>query len=184
MQWAAGQQRVTVRMTDRAGEGVGHGHPQEKLPLLALGALGVVFGDIGTSPLYALKESFVGHHPLAVDPAHIYGVLSLVFWTMTLIVTVKYVFIIMRADNHGEGGSMALLALISRKLGESRWTPTIAILGVLAAALFYGDAIITPAVSVLSAVEGLETVNDGFTPFDLFATGNLKVIMALRLLVK
>src|SRR3546814_1114306 len=73
----------------------------------------------------------------------------------------------MRADNHGEGGSMALLALISRKLGESRWTPTIAILGVLAAALFYGDAIITPAVSVLSAVEGLETVNDGLTPFVL-----------------
>ncbi|KER37329.1 MULTISPECIES: potassium transporter Kup [Sphingobium] len=154
-------------MTDRAGEGVGHSHPQEKLSLLTLGALGVVFGDIGTSPLYALKESFVGHHPLAVDSAHIYGVLSLVFWTMTLIVTVKYVFIIMRADNHGEGGSMALLALISRKLGESRWTPTIAILGVLAAALFYGDAIITPAVSVLSAVEGLETVNDGLTPFVL-----------------
>lgn len=154
-------------MTDRAVDGVDHGHPQGKTPLLALGALGVVFGDIGTSPLYALKESFVGHHPLAVDPAHIYGVLSLVFWTMTLIVTVKYVFIIMRADNHGEGGSMALLALISRKLGESRWTPTIAILGVLAAALFYGDAIITPAVSVLSAVEGLETVNDGLAPFVL-----------------
>ncbi|WP_066562430.1 MULTISPECIES: potassium transporter Kup [unclassified Sphingobium] len=154
-------------MTDQAGEGVSHSHPQGKLPILALGALGVVFGDIGTSPLYALKESFVGHHPLAVDPAHIYGVLSLVFWTMTLIVTVKYVFIIMRADNHGEGGSMALLALISRKLGKSRWTPTIAILGVLAAALFYGDAIITPAVSVLSAVEGLETVNDGFAPFIL-----------------
>ncbi|UZW57808.1 potassium transporter Kup [Sphingobium sp. JS3065] len=145
---------------------MGH-HPQEKLPLLALGALGVVFGDIGTSPLYALKESFVGHHPLTVDPPHIYGVLSLVFWTMTLIVTVKYVFIVMRADNHGEGGSMALLALILRKLGESRWTPAIAILGVLAAALFYGDAIITPAVSVLSAVEGLKTVNDGFAPFVL-----------------
>lgn len=106
-------------MTDRAVDGVDHGHPQGKTPLLALGALGVVFGDIGTSPLYALKESFVGHHPLAVDPAHIYGVLSLVFWTMTLIVTVKYVFIIMRADNHGEGGSMALLALISRKLGRA-----------------------------------------------------------------
>ncbi|WP_313801795.1 potassium transporter Kup [Sphingobium sp.] len=154
-------------MTDRSDDGTGHGHPQGKLSLLALGALGVVFGDIGTSPLYALKESFVGHHPLAVDPAHIHGVLSLVFWTMTLIVTVKYVFIIMRADNHGEGGSMALLALISRRLGETRWTPTIAILGVLAAALFYGDAIITPAVSVLSAVEGLEVVNDGFAPFVL-----------------
>lgn len=154
-------------MTDQSGDGAGHGHPQGKLPLLALGALGVVFGDIGTSPLYALKESFVGHHPLTVDAAHIYGVLSLVFWTMTLIVTVKYVFIVMRADNHGEGGSMALLALISRKLGETRWTPVIAMLGVLAAALFYGDAIITPAVSVLSAVEGLEVVNEGFAPFVL-----------------
>ena len=107
---------------------------------LALGALGVVFGDIGTSPLYALKESFVGHHPLTVDPAHIYGVLSLIFWTMTLVVTVKYVFIILRADNNGEGGSMALLALIGRRMGETRWTPTIAALGVLATALFYVDA--------------------------------------------
>jgi KUP system potassium uptake protein len=153
-------------MTDSAGDASGHG-VHGKLPVLALGALGVVFGDIGTSPLYALKESFVGHHPLAVDPAHIYGVLSLIFWTMTLIVTVKYVFIVMRADNHGEGGSMALLALISRKLGVTKWTPWIAILGVLATALFYGDAIITPAISVLSAVEGLEVVNDGFTPYVL-----------------
>ncbi|MFN3799255.1 MAG: KUP/HAK/KT family potassium transporter, partial [Sphingobium yanoikuyae] len=131
-----------------------HGRPAA----LALGALGVVFGDIGTSPLYALKESFVGHHPLTVDPLHIYGVLSLIFWTMTLIVTVKYVFIVMRADNDGEGGSMALLALIGRRLGETRWTPAIAMLGVLATALFYGDAIITPAISVLSAVEGLTIV--------------------------
>ncbi|WP_375197917.1 potassium transporter Kup [Sphingobium sp.] len=153
-------------MTDSAGDASGHG-VHGKLPALALGALGVVFGDIGTSPLYALKESFVGHHPLAVDPEHIYGVLSLIFWTMTLIVTVKYVFIVMRADNHGEGGSMALLALISRKLGVTRWTPWIAILGVLATALFYGDAIITPAISVLSAVEGLEVVNPGFEPFVL-----------------
>ncbi|CAD7335378.1 potassium transporter Kup [Sphingomonadales bacterium 56] len=134
---------------------------------LALGALGVVFGDIGTSPLYALKESFVGHHPLAVDPVHIYGVLSLIFWTMMLVVTVKYVFIILRADNNGEGGSMALLALIGRRMGETRWTPTIAALGVLATALFYGDAIITPAVSVLSAVEGLTVVEAGLTPLVL-----------------
>jgi KUP system potassium uptake protein len=141
--------------------------PQHGLPLLALGALGVVFGDIGTSPLYALKESFVGHHPLAVDPLHIYGVLSLIFWTMTLIVTAKYVFIVMRADNHGEGGSMALLALISRRLGQTRWSGTIAVLGVLATALFYGDAIITPAISVLSAVEGLTVVNSGMTPWVL-----------------
>jgi KUP system potassium uptake protein len=155
-------------MTEWATDAPGHGDGSHgKLPVLALGALGVVFGDIGTSPLYALKESFVGHHPLTVDAPHIYGVLSLIFWTMTLIVTVKYVFIVMRADNDGEGGSMALLALISRKLGETRWTPAVAMLGVLATALFYGDAIITPAISVLSAVEGLGVVNEGFTPLVL-----------------
>lgn len=138
-----------------------------KLPVLALGALGVVFGDIGTSPLYALKESFVGHHPLAVDSLHIFGVLSLIFWTMTLLVTLKYVFIVMRADNKGEGGSMALLALISRTLGETKWTPAIVMLGVLATALFYGDAIITPAMSVLSAVEGLTVVHSSFEAYVL-----------------
>ena len=143
-----------------------HGH-NESLPTLTLGAIGVVFGDIGTSPLYSLKESFIGHHPLAVDSTRVFGVLSLVFWTMTLIVTVKYVFVIMHADNKGEGGSMALLALIGRKLGSSRWTPMIAMLGVMATALFYGDAIITPAVSVLSAVEGLTIVEEGFAPFVL-----------------
>ncbi|MGK2909998.1 MAG: potassium transporter Kup [Sphingobium sp.] len=141
----------------------GHG-TQEKMPVLALGALGVVFGDIGTSPLYAMKESFVGHHPLTVDAAHIYGVLSLIFWTMVLIVTLKYVLIVMRADNRGEGGSMALLALIAGSGGAKRWTSGIVMLGVLATALFYGDAIITPAISVLSAVEGLATVQAGFAP--------------------
>src|ERR1700754_973998 len=95
-----------------------HGH-HDSLPTLAVGAIGVVFGDIGTSPLYALKESFIGHHPLTVDRAHIFGVLSLIFWTMMLVVTVKYVFVILRADNRGEGGSLALLALIARKLGET-----------------------------------------------------------------
>jgi KUP system potassium uptake protein len=125
---------------------------------VALGAIGVVFGDIGTSPLYALKESFTGHHPLTVDPVHIFGVLSLVFWTMMLIVTIKYVFIIVRADNDGEGGSLALLALIARSAGTRTWTPIVATLGVIATALFYGDAIITPAISVLSAVEGLTVV--------------------------
>jgi KUP system potassium uptake protein len=135
----------------------------DSLPTLAIGAIGVVFGDIGTSPLYALKESFIGHHPLAVDRAHIFGVLSLIFWTMMLIVTLKYVAIILRADNKGEGGSLALLALISRRLGETRWNGAIVMLGVIATALFYGDAIITPAISVLSAVEGLAVVHDGMT---------------------
>src|ERR1700712_2369033 len=128
-----------------------HAHG-DSLPTLAVGAIGGGFGDIGTSPLYALKESFVGHHPLTVDRPHIFGVLSLIFWTMLLIVTLKYVFVILRADNKGEGGSLALLALISRKLGQNRWSAAITMLGVIATALFYGDAIITPAISVLSAV--------------------------------
>ena len=127
-----------------------------------MGAIGVVFGDIGTSPLYSLRESFIGAHPLAVDPAHIYGVLSLIFWTMMLIVTIKYVFVILNADNKGEGGSLALLALIGRRLGETRWTALTVMLGIIATALFYGDAIITPAMSVLSAVEGLEVVQPAF----------------------
>ena len=143
-----------------------HG-PAEPLPKLAIGAIGVVFGDIGTSPLYSLKESFIGPHPLAVDPPHIFGVLSLIFWTLTLVVTVKYVLIIMRADNKGEGGSLALLALIARKLPAKRWTEGIVLLGVLATALFYGDAIITPAISVLSAVEGLTIVHASLHPLVL-----------------
>ncbi|MBS0475480.1 MAG: potassium transporter Kup [Proteobacteria bacterium] len=143
-------------------EAEGQNAHNESLSALAIGAIGVVFGDIGTSPLYALKESFIGHHPLKVDTPHIFGVLSLIFWTMMLIVTIKYVFVILRADNNGEGGSLALLALIGRKLGENRWTPLIGVLGVVATALFYGDAIITPAISVLSAVEGLTVVSDGF----------------------
>ena len=147
-------------------EAEGHHTHSESLPALALGAIGVVFGDIGTSPLYALKESFIGHHPLAVDEPHIFGVLSLVFWTMTLIVTLKYVFIVLRADNKGEGGSLALLALIDRKLGGvGQRSVAVAMLGLVATALFYGDAIITPAISVLSAVEGLTVVNQDLGPF-------------------
>src|SRR3954463_7174723 len=132
------------------------------LPTLMLGAIGVVYGDIGTSPLYAMKESFLGPHPLAVDRPHIFGVLSLIFWSLMLIVTLKYVAVAMRADNRGEGGSFALLALISRNRGGGRWTTGLVLLGVMAAALFYGDAMITPAISVLSAVEGLTLVNPGF----------------------
>jgi KUP system potassium uptake protein len=143
-----------------------HG-PKEPLPLLMLGAIGVVFGDIGTSPLYAMKESFIGPHPLNVDPAHIYGVLSLIFWTLMMVVTVKYVLVAMRADNKGEGGSFALLAMISRRVEGGRWTAGLVTLGVLATALFYGDAIITPAISVLSAVEGLSVAEAQLTPLIL-----------------
>jgi KUP system potassium uptake protein len=143
-----------------------HG-PKERLPLLMLGAIGVVYGDIGTSPLYAMKESFIGPHPMAVDRLHVFGVLSLIFWSLMMIVTVKYVFVAMRADNRGEGGSFALLALISRHLEGRRWTAGLVMLGVLAASLFYGDAMLTPAISVLSAVEGLTVVEASLEPLVL-----------------
>lgn len=156
-----------ITHTDTAPAAAPDAPHEHAMPALMLGAIGVVYGDIGTSPLYAMKESFIGPHPLAVDRLHIFGVLSLVFWSLMLIVTLKYVFVAMRADNKGEGGSFALLALISRSLGQSRWTAGLVFLGVLAAALFYGDAIITPAISVLSAVEGLTIVEARLEPLVL-----------------
>jgi len=129
---------------------------------LALGALGVVFGDIGTSPLYAFRESFIGVHRLPIDPLHVLGVLSLIVWALILVVTVKYVLITMRADNRGEGGSFALLALIRRVAPRTRALPAISFAALLATALFYGDAVITPAISILSAVEGLTLADERF----------------------
>ena len=143
-------------------------HGSQGLPTLALGAVGVVYGDIGTSPLYSMKEIFIGHHKLAVDPLHILGVVSLIFWSLLIVVTAKYIFLILRADNKGEGGSLALLALIQRRSGTGRrWGTGLVLLGVLATALFFGDCMITPAMSVLSAVEGLETIQPGFAHFVL-----------------
>jgi len=139
----------------------GHGHSQDGIVKLAVGAIGIVFGDIGTSPLYAFRETFHGHHHLTLDNTNIMGVISLMFWSMMVVVTIKYVTIIMRADNKGEGGSLALLALISGRAGQKRWTAGIVLLGVFATALFYGDSMITPAVSVLSAVEGLAVAAPG-----------------------
>jgi KUP system potassium uptake protein len=140
--------------------------PASRGPLfgLALGALGVVFGDIGTSPLYAVQTVFsIDHNSVSPSPADVYGVVSLIFWSVTLVVTVKYVSLVLRADNDGEGGIMALAALVDTVL--SRISPRragIALgLGVLGASLFYGDSLITPAISVLSAVEGLEIVDPG-----------------------
>jgi KUP system potassium uptake protein len=130
---------------------------QSSVAALVFGAIGVVFGDIGTSPLYTMKETFAGPHPLALDRGHVLGVLSLIFWAVTIIVSVKYVIVIMRADNKGEGGSLALLALLSRATHDRPGIAAlVGMLGVFAAALFYGDSMITPAISVLSAVEGLE----------------------------
>lgn len=130
------------------------------LPLLTLGALGIVFGDIGTSPLYAFSEIFGSSHSIPVNESRVMGAASLVFWTLTLIVSIKYVLVVMRADNKGEGGIMALASLAAGpKFHIARAKNWILTAGILGAALFYGDGMITPAVSVLSAVEGLELVN-------------------------
>src|ERR1700761_505726 len=140
-----------------------HGHAQDGLIKLAVGAIGVGFGDIGTSPLYAFRETFNGHHKLALDTAHIMGVTSLMFWSMMIVVSLKYVSIIMRADNKGEGGSLALLALVSGRTKTRRWSNGIILLGVFATALFYGDSMITPAVTVPGAVEGLTVAAPGLS---------------------
>ncbi len=132
-------------------------HSKEKVASLALGAIGVVFGDIGTSPLYALKEVFLSG--LTIEKLHVLGALSLVFWTLTLIVTIKYAIFIMRADNKGEGGIMALIALaLQGSKGNPKKIHFIVTIGLIGAVLFYGDSIITPAISVLSAVEGLQII--------------------------
>ena len=134
--------------------------------MLALTALGVVYGDIGTSPLYAMKEVFAGNHPIPVNDANLFGSLSLFFWALTLIVSVKYVIFIMRADNRGEGGVMALIALALRDVpSRSLQAKVITIIGILGVAMFYGDGMVTPAISVLSAVEGLEVAAPGLKPF-------------------
>ncbi len=149
---------------------------------LIVGALGVVFGDIGTSPLYALRETFLHDTSLAPTPDHVLGVLSTLFWAVTLTVTIKYVTLIMRADNKGEGGVLALATLGTHGLnGKGRRIRVgITILAVIGLALFYGDAIITPAISVMSAVEGLSAVTPGFEP--LVVPLALAILVALFLL--
>ena len=140
-------------------------HPSSRAAL-TLAALGVVYGDIGTSPLYAVKETFNPAHGIALNPENVLGGLSAIFWALMIVVSLKYVILIMRADNKGEGGIMALLALASAAVKDRpRWRATIMLLGVFGAALFYGDAVLTPAISVLSAVEGLEVGTAAFTPY-------------------
>ncbi len=138
---------------------VPHGHRAAPtgatLAKLALGALGVVYGDIGTSPLYALKECFTGPHGVAPTPENVIGVVSLVFWAMTFVVTFKYLSFVMRADNRGEGGILALLALVGRHEAAKKSRHALLVLGLFGAALLYGDGVITPAISVLGAVEGV-----------------------------
>src|SRR5215813_14521430 len=132
---------------------------------MAIATLGIVFGDIGTSPLYALRECF-GEHGVAPTPANVLGVLSLIIWSLTLVVAVKYLGFIMKADNQGEGGIFALLALIPR--AETHWEmrqrTAVVLLALFGAALLYGDGVITPAISVLSAVEGLSVATSAAEP--------------------
>jgi len=145
---------------------------------LVLGAIGVVYGDIGTSPLYTLRQCFVGEHPVALTTASVFGILSIIFWALVIIVTAKYVTLIMRADNRGEGGILALTALVSRGMlqhGRRRWW--LVGFGIFGAAMFYGDGMITPAISVLGAVEGLEIIAPSLHPFIVPTT--LVIVIAL-----
>ncbi|MEK2688737.1 potassium transporter Kup [Bdellovibrio sp. GT3] len=151
--------------------------------MLSLAALGIVFGDIGTSPLYALRECFGGEYGLNVTPENIIGILSLIFWTLITVICVKYMAFVMRADNKGEGGILSLMALAVRSqhtkdITHRRWIMTI--LGLFGAALLYGDGVITPAISVLSAMEGLKVVTDKFDPYIIPTT--IFIINALFLM--
>lgn len=133
---------------------------------MALAALGVVYGDIGTSPLYTLKEVFAGNHPIPLTPENVLGILSLILWSLIVVVSIKYVVFIMRADNRGEGGIMALIALaLHDAKGSPRRERAIMLTGLLGAGMFYGDGMVTPAISVLSALEGLDVATPAFQPF-------------------
>ncbi|WP_370457230.1 potassium transporter Kup [Corallococcus sp. AB038B] len=139
----------------------------KRIAMLALSALGIVYGDIGTSPLYALRECFTGAHGVTPTPANVLGVLSLIVWSLIIVVSVKYIIFVMRADNRGEGGILALMALaMHRPRGQShRARPVLITLGLFGAALIYGDGVITPAISVMSAVEGLSVATPVFQPY-------------------
>src|SRR5688500_6722304 len=141
-------------------------HPTGKrLATLTLLAIGVVYGDIGTSPLYALRECFKPEYGLQATEANVYGVLSLILWSLILVVTVKYIGFVMRADNRGEGGILSLLALVlqrKHRQSEQRHRMVVIVLGLIGAALLYGDGIITPAISVLGAMEGIAVAAPAF----------------------
>ena len=159
-----------------------HAHAKSMRALM-IGAIGVIYGDIGTSPLYAIRQAFTGNHPMAVDEINVLGLLSLVFWALIIVVTLKYTMLMTMADNKGQGGSLALLARLSQVVkGDRRawFAPIIVILGVTAGALFYGDSMITPAISVLSAVEGLEVAVPGLNQFVIPLT--IVILVSLFLL--
>src|SRR3954466_14152677 len=147
-----------------AANGHGEAHSTAGFKALMLGSIGVVYGDIGTSPLYALRDAIVAASGAAggVGPQSVVGILSLILWALIIVVTLKYVVILLRADNHGEGGTLALMALAQKALPKAG--PVI-LLGIISGALFYGDALITPALSVLSAIEGLKIATPAFDAY-------------------
>ncbi len=156
---------------NQAANPKGVDYAKDSLHVLVLGALGVVYGDIGTSPLYAFRECFSESYGIAVSEANILGILSLFFWSLTLTISLKYLTFLLRADNNGEGGILALMALVVHEMQNSRNTRKIyavGMLGIIGAALLYGDGIITPAISVLSAVEGLNVATDVFQPYIIY----------------
>ncbi|HMB44048.1 MAG TPA: KUP/HAK/KT family potassium transporter, partial [Luteimonas sp.] len=143
-----------------------HGESRQRTLPLVIGALGVVFGDIGTSPLYTVQQAFSPAYGLEPDQANVLGVLSLVLWSLIMVITVKYVVIIMRADNRGEGGVLALMEVAKRSLPiASPLAYGIGLLGIFGTALFFGDGVLTPAISVLSAIEGLKVVTPKLGPY-------------------
>jgi KUP system potassium uptake protein len=162
-----------------AGQGHAHHATGKAAALLSLGALGVVYGDIGTSPLYTVQTIFAGDHPMRPTATNVYGTTSLIVWSLVMIVTLKYVLLVMRADNHGEGGIMALVALVERAL-KGRRKAFLVLVGILGASLFYGDGMITPAISVLSAVAGLQVASPGLA--SEVVPISLAVLVALFLL--
>ena len=155
----------------------GQRRSDRRILLLGLSALGVVYGDIGTSPIYALRECFHGSHPFPPTPDNVLGVLSLIFWALMIIISLKYLIFVMRADNHGEGGILALLALLAPWHDHSRKGRLLLFVGLFGAALLYGDGAITPAISVLSAVEGLEIAAPGLKPYVLPITITVLVLL-------
>src|SRR5215208_1683348 len=146
-----------------AANGHGEAHSTATFRALMLGSIGVVYGDIGTSPLYALREAVVAASGSSAEaaPQAVLGILSLILWALIVVVTLKYVLILLRADNNGEGGTLALMALAQRAVAK-RGTSAIVLLGIISGALFYGDAVLTPALSVLSAIEGMKLVTVTF----------------------
>ncbi|MGL6208239.1 MAG: potassium transporter Kup, partial [Paracoccaceae bacterium] len=159
---------MSSTQTPEVSENGHHGHTPQNFWILFVGCVGVVYGDIGTSPLYAMREALHSAKAGGLTANEIIGIVSLLIWTLVLIVTLKYIVLILRADNQGEGGTLSLVALTQQVIG--RRTFAILALGVLGCALFFGDAIITPAISVLSAVEGLKLVTPGFEPYILPVT--------------